>query len=66
MVAGRLATDLGVTIIAISSASSSEGYNDIVTYIDIVHETQLKKRLEWSINRCDLFRNYIKAQYYIW
>ncbi len=56
--ADRVEAGLGVTIIAIPSESSSEGYHDMEAFIDTVRNPHLKERLERAINRRGPFRNF--------
>lgn len=56
--ADRVETGYGVTIIAIPTQDSSEGYLDMETFIDTVRNPQLKEHLEQAINRRSPFRNF--------
>jgi Uncharacterised protein family (UPF0158) len=56
--ADRVETGYGVTIIAIPTQDSSEGYLDMETFIDTMRNPQLKEHLEQSINRRSPFRNF--------
>jgi hypothetical protein len=56
--ADRVEAGLSVTIIAIPSESSLEGYTDMEAFIDTMHNPHLKERLERAINRRGPFRNF--------
>jgi len=56
--ADRVEAGLGVTIIAIPSESSLEGYDDMEAFIETVRNPHLKECLEWAIDRHGPFRNF--------
>jgi len=56
--AHRVETNFGDTFISIPSGSSSEGFTDMVAFIDTVRIPQLKERLVRAINRRGPFRNF--------
>jgi len=56
--ADRVEAGYGVTIIAIPSQDSSEGYSDMEAFIDTVRNPLLRERLERAINRRGPFRNF--------
>ncbi|MFZ2098517.1 MAG: UPF0158 family protein [Anaerolineales bacterium] len=54
--ADRVEAGIGVTIIAIPSESSSEGYSDMEVFIDTVRNKSLRERLERAISGRGAFR----------
>ena len=52
----RVEAGFGVTIIAIPSESSSEGYTDMEAFIDTARNTRLKEHLEQAISGKGAFR----------
>lgn len=56
--ADRVEVGHGVTIIAIPSKDSSEGYSDMEAFIDTVRNPLLRERLERAINWRGPFRNF--------
>jgi hypothetical protein len=56
--ADRVEAGLGDTIISVPSENSSEGYSDMVAFIDTLHNPRLRERLALAISGRGAFRHF--------